>query len=81
MMMMKSFVLLAVAVAAHAQAQNAGPGGSGMGMRMHKRNNPVMKKRIADAIALLERQASEPPLDISFPGQGASATYVRVLTI
>jgi hypothetical protein len=55
MIVVKSFVVLAiaVAVAVQAQAQNSP---HGMGRRIHKRKAPTMEKRVADAVARLERR-------------------------
>jgi hypothetical protein len=70
MIVVKSFIVLAVAVAVQAHAQNSP---NGMGMRVHKRNDPTMEKRVAEAIARLERR--NPDLgDIIFP---SDETYVQ----
>jgi hypothetical protein len=76
MIVIKSFVVLAiaVAVAVQAQAQNSP---HGIGRRMHKRNNPTIKKRVADTVARLERR--NPQFDL-FPGISTASPYVHLMS-
>jgi hypothetical protein len=79
MIVVKSLVVLVLAVAVQAQAQ-AQNNPNGLGMRMHKRNDPTMKKRVAEAVARLERRHPQIP-DILFPQPSntdtSTASYVQ----